>query len=91
MESFTIVATPDGRFQTESPQGTIVRASVDELLDELDLKDAIVEIVVRYKMDVRPTAEDEDAADLAANRAGLEEYRREGGIPLEQVRAELGL
>jgi hypothetical protein len=88
MESFTISATPDGQFQVEKPQGTIVRATVDELLDELNLKHAVVEIVVRYKTDVGPGAEDAD--DLAAHRSGLEEYCREGGIPLEQVKAELG-
>lgn len=73
----------DGRYRAEvvgCSRGAIEAESLKELFDRLE--EPVSEVL---------GMSDEDREDLAAARAGLEEVAKEGTIPWETVKNELGL
>ena len=82
-------------------QGSIVRAEQAELTQSLEadnfatlmdrLKDVLDSLMVRESTRFGLASfADEDAEDLADARASMEDVRKNGGIPGEQVEAEMG-
>ena len=84
------------------PSGSIVGAGRDGMIRSIEaadfarlmdqLKDVLGSALILDDAGFKCAADaDEDATDLADARVALEDVRQNGGIPWEQVEAEMGL
>lgn len=86
----TIISTPTGHYETTVGGRTVVKPTVDELIAELKPEGASVRIDLYFGTAPAVDRDAEDAEDIAAAEAALSEAERDGFIPWEQVKAELG-